>query len=96
MDTMEMKTIITIITSTVVYSHYIEALNQGTFQTKMDIIFQKNGLPKVLFPTEINVKGIEDVFQNIAIDEEVDKLMETEDYVEDRNTHRREEEKAYP
>lgn len=47
----EMKQIITKIMSSIVYSHYVEALTPGSFQENMNKMYQMNGLNPMNFPT---------------------------------------------
>ena len=42
---------ITTITSAIVYSHYVEAIDPGSFQSNMTDIYKCNGLKPVNFPT---------------------------------------------
>ena len=47
----ETKEMITTIMSAIVYSHYVEAINPGSFQSNMTDIYKRNGLKPVNFPT---------------------------------------------
>ena len=47
----ETKEIITTIMSSIVFSHYVEAIEPGSFQRTMNEMFKKNGLKPVNFPT---------------------------------------------
>ena len=47
----ETKEIITTIMSAIVFSHYVEAIEPGSFQRNMNEMFKKNGLKPVNFPT---------------------------------------------
>ena len=47
----ETKEMITTIMSAIEYSHYVEAINPGSFQSNMTDIYKRNGLKPVNFPT---------------------------------------------
>ena len=47
----ETKEMITTIMSAIVYSHYVEAIDPGSFQSNMTDIYKRNGLKPVNFPT---------------------------------------------
>ena len=66
----ELKVIVTKVISAVVYSHYMETMEPGTFKRNMDEIFKKNGLPRVLFPVEIDTEDVMEVFRDITKEEE--------------------------
>ena len=76
MEKNEMKVIVTKVVSAVVYSHYMEAMQPGTFQRNMDEIFKKNGLPRVLFPTEIDTENVMEVFRDITREEEERQIVD--------------------
>ena len=47
----EMKDMLTVIMSAIVYGHYMEALIPGSFQENVSEVYRLNGLRNVLFPT---------------------------------------------
>ena len=95
MNKQELKTTVTKIISAVVFSHYMEALHPGTFQGNMDAIFEKNGLPKVLFPTDIVTEDVLDVFRDITREEE-ERQAEAEEMEAELQTFKRMRESTSP
>lgn len=63
----ETKRIITKIMSAIIYSHYVEALKPGSFQTSIKQMYQLNGLDPVNFPTppmaDIVLEACREAFQ---------------------------------
>ena len=64
MNREQTKTIITKIMASIVYAHYMETIQTGTFQNTIDEMFDLNNLPRVKFPTKIITEGIKDLFNN--------------------------------
>ena len=90
LDKDEMKRMVTVIMSSIFYSHYMEAQYKGTFQKNMDIIFKKNNLHSVKFPDLIRTKGIKDIFENIEAETE-DPFVSTEELSREDPSVRRKE-----
>ena len=75
----ETKVIITTIMPAIVYSHYVEAINPGSFQSNMNDIYKRNGLKPINFPTppmtDIILQSCMEVFlgtQETSTEEETD------------------------
>ena len=88
----ETKGIITTIMSAIVYSHYMEAINPGSFQNNMNDIYKCNGLKPINFPTppmtDIVLQSCREVFlgtQESSIEEETDR--QTVDNATDKQTN---------
>ena len=73
----------------------MEALHPGTFQGNMDAIFEKNGVPKVLFPTDIVTEDVLDVFRDIMREEE-ERQAEAEEMEAEIQTLKRMRESTSP
>ena len=61
----ENKDLITIIMSAIVYSHYMETIIPGSFQSKMDLIYKENGLKPIKFPKHTPMGNFADVYNNV-------------------------------
>ena len=59
------KDIMTIIMSAVVYSHYMEAIVPGSFQSNMDAIYKANGLNPVKFPSQTPTGNIKELYNRL-------------------------------
>ena len=77
--------------SAIVYSHYMEAINPGSFQNNMNDIYKRNGLKPVNFPTppmtDIVLQSCREVFlgtQETSTEEETDR--QTVDNATDKRT----------
>ena len=77
-----MKKLTTIILSAVVYSQYMESINPGSFQENMDCIYEANGLQKVKFPSNINIRGMKELYKDI-LREKVEESREDPEEGED-------------
>ena len=60
----ETKQLITKIITSVAFSHYMEALNPGSFQRNMDEMFKLNGLPQMQFPKNIVTENILEIYKD--------------------------------
>ena len=65
----------TTIMTAIIYSHVQEVLMPGSFQSNMDKMYEANGLTKVRFPADINIKGMEKIYGNM-LNKEQDKTGE--------------------
>ena len=59
-----MKQVITDMVTVITYVHYMEAFQPGSFQNNMDGMQRINGLPKVMFPTNIVAEDLKDLFKD--------------------------------
>ena len=68
----ETKEIVTTIMSAIVYSHYVEALQPGSFQTTMTDMYKLNGLKPVNFPAppmnDIILQSCREAFSDLTSD----------------------------
>ena len=69
----ETKEIITTIMSAIVFSHYVEVIEPGSFQKTMTDMYKKNGLKAVNFPTpptnNVILQAYREVFNSTCEDE---------------------------
>ena len=61
----ENKDLMTIIMSAIVYSHYIETIIPGSFQSNMDLIYKENGLKPIKFPKHTLMGNFAEVYSNV-------------------------------
>ena len=59
------KDIMTIIMSAAVYSHYIEVIVPGSFQSTMDAIYKENGLNPAKFPPQTPTGNIKELYNRL-------------------------------
>ena len=71
----EVTDLTTTIMTAIIYSHIQEVLMPGSFQSNMDKMYEANGLTKVRFPADINIKGMEKIYGNM-LNKEQDKTGE--------------------
>ena len=76
MMTDENKDIMTIIMSAIVYSHYMETIIPGSFQSNMDLIYKENGLKPIKFPKHTPMGNFVDVYSNVLKQQLVDDQPE--------------------
>ena len=67
-NTQETKQPITTIITSIAFSHYMEALNPGTFQNNMDEMFRLNDIPPMKFPKEIVTHNIIEIYRDTLRD----------------------------
>ena len=60
----ETKQLITKIITSIAFSHYMEALNPGSFQRNMDEMFKLNGISQVQFPKNIVTENILEIYMD--------------------------------
>ena len=60
----ETKQLITKIITSIAFSHYMKALNPGSFQRNMDEMFKLNGLPQIQFPKNIVTENILEIYKD--------------------------------
>ena len=60
----ETKLLITKIITSIAFSHYMEALNPGSFQNNMNEMFKLNGIPQIQFPKQIVTENIIEIYKD--------------------------------
>ena len=60
----ENKDLMTIIMLAIVYSHYLETIIPGNFQSNMDLIYKENGLKLIKFPKHTPMGNFAEVYGN--------------------------------
>ena len=74
----ENKGLMTIIMSAIVYSHYMETIILGSFQSNMDLIYKENGLKPIKFPKHTPMGNFAEMYSNILRQQLVDDQTEQE------------------
>ena len=60
----ENKGLMTIIMLAIVYSHYMETIILGSFQSNMDLIYIENGLKPIKFPKHTPMGNFAEMYSN--------------------------------
>ena len=66
----------TIIMSAIVYSHYMETIIPGSFQSNMDLIYKENGLKPIKFPKHTPMGNFAEMYINVLRQQLVDDQTE--------------------
>ena len=72
----ENKDLMTIIMSAIVYSHYMETIIPGSFQSSMDLIYKENGLKPIKFPKHTPMGNFAEMYSNVLRQQLVDDQTE--------------------
>ena len=67
-----MKKLIAKIVTSITYAHYMESMHKGIFQKNIDEMFRLNGIPRVVFPTNMVTDGIREILKDTQATQQQD------------------------